>query len=822
MGLNMNRSLLLENSNLQFKIPSYSKCYNTPVFTEGYMLTKISKYNTSVLEAMDNIDMISVSGSSNESAVNAVNELAENLDTVINNTRDIKNLLIEMKDQAVESILKEDPNDKYLEGFNSYEMDKILDECSRNKSKALRISNITNLNEELLGNYPKIDNAVSTLSTIMNESITKVLPKMDFYNKNLNNEEGFSEGLNSLSDNLLDNVLTEVFGKYSYDKSGLMGSVIETSTDAFGYNSRKDRLFSTALYNAACRNLNARQEAADSLNKYMDGVSKSLNEMIVDMSSMRKAIIESEKKIPNDYSKSVNENVVGFIVGLKNKVGDIINGVKNTVDPTAKLAVNKIGRVNQVYNPDPAYGDSAKLKQLAAMLINQTMANIAAQHQANMNKSLFLKTTDESAGNKIPVSGLQAAQECLDMIDELEGMFAVYNEMAAEAERAEMIALREADGDQPNAVNAQPNISRSSQISLDNIKTNIQNWADLIAKQLERFKTRILDVVSLVINSRWWKENKKNFEGMTKEGFGETTVNQWFSYVLPNFEIELFKKFDINSEIYESDNTLQNSILALFDNKHKTALDENGDFISNLKKCYYNEYLNKDTGILARNIADLDPKTGFDFVNDISTRNTNGKYLGSVEKDWKDLNAEKDSIKSSMETYINTYIGANGPTNAVNNATRTESAKSTVDDGFERFSIAECFALSNNGGLLSLHEDTPATNNPDTNNNAQGGGNTATQTATANPADKSPNATATPKVNNDPNSQNSQNTIKSEGGDSKKIANDRINRYIKITGKAITVKATMIFAAYRAYIELFKATCGATNEPSEIENSKRK
>ena len=44
MGLNMNHSLLLENSNLQFKIPSYSKCYNAPVFTEGYMLTKISEY----------------------------------------------------------------------------------------------------------------------------------------------------------------------------------------------------------------------------------------------------------------------------------------------------------------------------------------------------------------------------------------------------------------------------------------------------------------------------------------------------------------------------------------------------------------------------------------------------------------------------------------------------------------------------------------------------------------------------------------------------------------------------------------------------------
>ena len=186
MGLNMNRSLLLENSNLQFKIPSYSKCYNTPVFTEGYMLTKISEYNVSVLEAMDNIDMISVSGSSNESAVNAVNELAENLDTVINNTRDIKNLLIEMKDQAVESILKEDPNDKLLEGIDSYEMDKVLDECSRNKSTGLRISNITNLNEELLGDFPKINEAASTLSTIMNESITKVLPKMDFYNKNLN------------------------------------------------------------------------------------------------------------------------------------------------------------------------------------------------------------------------------------------------------------------------------------------------------------------------------------------------------------------------------------------------------------------------------------------------------------------------------------------------------------------------------------------------------------------------------------------------------------------------------------------------------------
>ena len=236
MGLNMNRSLLLENSNLQFKIPSYSKCYNAPVFTEGYMLTKISEYNVSVLESMDNIDLITVSGSSNESAVNAVNELAENLDNVINKTRDIKNLLIEMKDQAVESILKEDPNDKLLEGIDSYKMDKVLDECSRNKSTGLRISNITNLNEELLGDFPKINEAASTLSTIMNESITKVLPKVDFYNKNLNNEEGFSEGLNSLSDNLLDSILTEVFGKYSYDKSGLMGSVIETSMDAFGYN----------------------------------------------------------------------------------------------------------------------------------------------------------------------------------------------------------------------------------------------------------------------------------------------------------------------------------------------------------------------------------------------------------------------------------------------------------------------------------------------------------------------------------------------------------------------------------------------------------
>ena len=830
MGLNMNRSLLLENSNLQFKIPLYSKCYNAPVFTEGYMLTKISEYNVSVLESMDNIDLITVSGSSNESAVNAVNELAENLDNVINKTRDIKNLLIEMKDQAVESILKEDPNDKLLEGIDSYEMDKVLDECSRNKSTGLRISNITNLNEELLGDFPKIDEAASTLSTIMNESITKVLPNIEFFNKNLNNEEGFSEGLNSLSDNLLDSVLTEVFGKYSYDKSGLMGSVIETSMDAFGYNSRKERLFSTALYNAACRNLNSRQEAADSLNKYMDKVSKSLNEMIVDMSSMRKAIIESEKKIPNDYSKSVNENVVGFIVGLKNKVGDIIGAVKNTVDPTAKLAVNKIGRVNQVYNPDPAYGDSAKLKQLAALLAKQTLANIAAQHQANMNKSLFLKTTDECGAPSTPVNGLQAAQECLDMIDELEGMFAIYNEMCAESDRNATIGLislteaTEANGNQQQSggqaqtggqantqANAQsiPNPTRNTNIKNENDKINLDKIIGIINDLLNRFKNRIQEI-TMGQDSAWWKKNRESLKNLKADDFGETTVNEWFEYMLPNFKIEIVEKFDIANNIYASDEALEDHVLSLYNGKHNTAFADDDSFNDKLKKCFYNQYFENDNGTLAKSV--VNPTEVFGFLDDVLTRIWNGDYLGSVNKDWKALNTEKENIKSNLDTYVNKYadthvtevtpFGTGNAEKAAETGGTPQNGAAIIDDGFERFNLAECFALNNRGGLLNLNEgpNDQQTTDPSANKATDGSVNTQKD---ADPAKNKSSIAA------DRNATGYRDDVDQSGRkDTKSRARECIDRYIKINGKAITTKSTMILAAYKQFLSLYKAIRG--------------
>ena len=58
MGINMNYSLFLENS--KFEIPSYTKCYKSPVVSEGHMLRKIVDYRLSIQESLDNIKQVEI------------------------------------------------------------------------------------------------------------------------------------------------------------------------------------------------------------------------------------------------------------------------------------------------------------------------------------------------------------------------------------------------------------------------------------------------------------------------------------------------------------------------------------------------------------------------------------------------------------------------------------------------------------------------------------------------------------------------------------------------------------------------------------------
>jgi hypothetical protein len=288
----------------------------------------------------------------------------------------------------------------------------------------------------------------------------------------------------------------------------------------------------------------------------------------------------------------------------------------------------------------------------------------------------------------------------------------------------------------------------------------------------------------------------------------------------------------MNNDYNKSDEAFENHIVELFNGKHKSVFDNNDKFNDKIQKCFYDRYIESEDGSYARDL--VNPKEMFKFVDDIIAKKWNGTYLGSIENDWKALNTQKENISRNKQQLINQYSdthqnqntnnqqqqastgepqnqGVNNTPMGTSKVTSDQSAAIEEDDF--RFNLAEHFCLPHNKHFGYFNEDGEQNNQNQNTNNATGNNNEAKPSQ------------AKPKVEVDGQSDNYQDAGTGNGRkDSANELKDLTGRYVKITGKALTAKSTVLFAAYKQYMFLYKAIRGGetTQDKEEAEQAKQK
>lgn len=381
MGLNVNYSLLIEGNNSTSSIPKYTRYYTPGFIMESEFEACISEFNQEIRESRRFLTSLCEVEYVNEgvSAVNVVNGIKHVADKVKTAIIRVMTMIIDGIKKAMESIEK----------FIVAARNKLDAKLRPNEKLNILRKVLADAEEPITMNIASIeptrdllDKSFPDNSIIGSDLVKMATDTMVEYCANIKIKDGSdpdllgpdadaSKSFVSFIESEKNKMLSQVFGRYSYDETAITKSAHEVADKAFGTSDKEDVKLTDSLYLAACDNLekNSLNGIVRDMKAIMDNVQKNYRAIVAEMDSISKRANEFNKIATTDYSVDMKDRYHKTVKLITDRVNRALNVVQQIVNADFVLVTRKASRTYEIYG---VAGDSAKIKNKCdAMIIKE-------------------------------------------------------------------------------------------------------------------------------------------------------------------------------------------------------------------------------------------------------------------------------------------------------------------------------------------------------------------------------------------------------------------------------------------------------------------
>lgn len=401
MGLNVNYNLLIEGNN-STSIPEYKRYYTPGFFMESEFVTCIAEFNQEIRESRHFLSTLYEVESVNEStaAVNIVNGIRFVAEKAKKAFMNVMTMILDAFKKAIESVEKmiSDRRASKIEKIRMNERISILKKAFSEEEISVSIASIDPTKDLLDKSFPDTSiigsDLVKMATDTMNNYCINIVQKDGADASLLNDTEvKASASFVSFIEGEKNKMLSQIFGRYSYDETAISKSAQEVADQAFGSNEKKDTKLTDSLYLAACDNLeqNSLNSIVKDMKAQMDEASKAYKAVTLEMDSISDSVKHFDKMVSNKYNVTMKERYYTATKTIIERVNRALNVIQQVVNADFTLVTKKAARVYAIYG---IAGDSAKVKNKCDSIILKTVA--AKVGYNNVEFSIKAATTESA------------------------------------------------------------------------------------------------------------------------------------------------------------------------------------------------------------------------------------------------------------------------------------------------------------------------------------------------------------------------------------------------------------------------------------------
>lgn len=402
MGLNVNYNLLMEGDNSTSVIPEYKRYYTHGFFMESEFVACIAEFNQEIRESRHFLSTLYEVESVNEStaAVNIVNGIRFVAEKAKKAFMNVMNMIIGAFKKAIESIEKmiSDRRASKIEKIRMNERISILKKALNEEGVTVSIASIEPTRDLLDKSFPDTSiigsDLVKMATDTMNNYCINIVQK-DGVDASLlgDTEVKASDSFVAFIEGEKSKMLTQIFGRYSYDETNIVKSAQEVALHAFGSNEKKEVKLTDSLYLAACDNLekNSLNNIVKDMKSQMDEASKAYKAVTLEMDSISDSVKHFDKMVSNKYNVTMKERYYTATKTIIDRVNRALNVIQQVVNADFTLITKKAARVYAIYG---VAGDSAKVKNKCDSII---LSSVAAKVGFDKSSFSINVATTESA-----------------------------------------------------------------------------------------------------------------------------------------------------------------------------------------------------------------------------------------------------------------------------------------------------------------------------------------------------------------------------------------------------------------------------------------
>lgn len=402
MGLNVNYNLLMEGNNSTSVIPEYKRYYTPGFSMESEFVACIAEFNQEIRESRYFLSTLYEVESVNEStaAVNIVNGIRFVAEKAKKAFMNVMNMIIDAFKKAIESVEKmiSDHRASKIEKIRMNERISILKKALNEEEVVVSIASIEPTRDLLDKSFPDTSiigsDLVKMATDTMNNYCINIVQK-DGADASLlgDTEVKASDSFVTFIEGEKSKMLSQIFGRYSYDETNIAKSAQEVALYAFGSNEKKEVKLTDSLYLAACDNLekNSLNNIVKDMKAQMDEASKAYKAVTLEMDSISDSVKHFDKMVSNKYNVTMKERYYTATKTIIDRVNRALNVIQQVVNADFTLITKKAARVYAIYG---VAGDSAKVKNKCDSII---LSSVAAKVGFDKSSFSINAATTESA-----------------------------------------------------------------------------------------------------------------------------------------------------------------------------------------------------------------------------------------------------------------------------------------------------------------------------------------------------------------------------------------------------------------------------------------
>ena len=385
MGLNMNYSLLIRGNNSTSSIPEYRRYYAPEFISESTFASYLSEFNQEIRESRQFLSTLYEVESINEAtaSVNIVNGIMNVANRVRTAVIKLAGIIIEGIRKAIEAIEKfaASVRTKVDAKLKTHERMSILRKVLAEESVTITISDIEPTRDLLDKSFPDTSiigsDLVKMATDTMNNYCTNIIQK-DGADASLldDTEVKASDSFVKFIESSKNKMLSQIFGRYTYDETAITKSAHDVADKAFGVSDKSDVKVTENLYLLACDNLekNSLNSIVKDMKSTMKEVQKNYNAVAVEMNTIADSVKYLDKMSSNNYSVDMKERYYKATKTIIDRVNRTLNVIQQVVNADFVLATRKASRTYEIFGIS---GDSAKVKNKCDMLIMKRLSSKA-------------------------------------------------------------------------------------------------------------------------------------------------------------------------------------------------------------------------------------------------------------------------------------------------------------------------------------------------------------------------------------------------------------------------------------------------------------